>query len=219
MTTDASALHTVTEQDRDRLLQHGNVRSFPRRQTIFHAGDPGGALYLVRSGHVAIRIVTEHGDAVTLTILGPGETFGELSLIGDEQRRSATATALESTETVVLTRSDLLTARRAGLPVDAFLLQLAVAQVHRLTRQVIEALYVPVRHRVVRRLLDLCPLYAQQDASINLLVTQDDLAGLAGAGRPSVNQVLQTLEEAGAIRLHRGRIEIRDQDQLRRRSG
>ena len=121
--------------------------------------------------------------------------------------------------TVVLTRSDLLTARRAGLPVDAFLLQLAVAQVHRLTRQVIEALYVPVRHRVVRRLLDLCPLYAEQDASINLLVTQDDLAGLAGAGRPSVNQVLQTLEAAGAIRLHRGRIEIRDQDQLRRRSG
>ena len=219
MSTDASALHSLTADDRDRLLQHGNVRSFARRQTIFHAGDPGGSLYLVRSGHVAIRIVTEHGDAVTLTILGPDETFGELSLIGDEQRRSATATALESIVAVVLTRADLMVARRAGLPVDAFLLQLAVTQVHRLTRQVIEALYVPVRHRVVRRLLDLCPLYAEQGASINVLVTQDDLAGLAGAGRPSVNQVLQTLEAAGAIRLHRGRIEIIDQDQLRRRSG
>ena len=52
-----------------------------------------------------------------------------------------------------------------------------------------------------------------------LLVTQDDIAGLTGAGRPTVNQVLRTLEGAGAIELHRGRIDVVDRAVLARHRG
>ncbi len=216
---DLPGLGAVTGDERRQILSRGTRRTFQRRQAIFHAGDPGGALYLVRSGHVAIRIVTPDGDAVTLTVLGPNQTFGELSLLGGEQPRSATAMTLEPVETLVLTRAELLKAQRDGLPVNAFLLALTVDQVHRLTRQLTEALYVPVRHRVVRALLELCPQYDEQSASVHLLITQDDLAGLTGAGRPTVNQVLRTLQQAGAIHLHRGRIEVVDQAELERRRG
>ncbi len=216
---DDTALAGVTAQQRRSLREAATLRPFDRRQVIFSAGDEGGTLFLVRSGHVAIRIVTEDGDTATLTVVGPDQTFGELALLSGEQRRSATAVALETTEAWVLSAAQLQHAKRSGLPVEAFLLQLVADEVHRLTRQLIEALYVPVRHRVVRTLLELCPQYREPGESLNLLITQDDVAGLTGAARPTVNQVLQNLEAAGAIRLHRGRIEVIDQAELRRRRG
>jgi hypothetical protein len=79
--------------------------------------------------------------------------------------------------------------------------------------------YVPVRHRVARVLLDLCAQYDEGAAGVTMLVTQDDIAGLTGAGRPTVNQVLRTLESAGAIELHRGRIDVVDQAVLARHRG
>jgi DNA-binding MarR family transcriptional regulator len=54
---------------------------------------------------------------------------------------------------------------------------------------------------------------------VTLLVAQDDIAGLTGAGRPTVNQVLRTLEGAGAIERRRGRIDVVDRAVLARHRG
>jgi CRP/FNR family transcriptional regulator, cyclic AMP receptor protein len=216
---DLGAQTTLTAEQRDLLLAVASIRTFRRRETLFHAGDPGDSIFLIRSGHVAIRIVTEHGDNATLAVLGPGDSFGELALLSPEGRRSASATALEDTATWTLSRAQLSGARADRLAVDALFIELLGNQVHRLTRQLVDALYVPVRHRVARVLLDLCPQYDEGEARVTLLVTQDDIAGLTGAGRPTVNQVLRTLETAGAIELRRGRIDVVDRAVLGRHRG
>jgi CRP-like cAMP-binding protein len=216
---DLDALTTLTDEQRELLLAVASSRTFQRREILFHAGDLGDAIFLIRSGHVAIRIVTEHGDNATLAVLGPGDTFGELALLSPGRRRSATATALEQTETWTLSRTQLERSRDDRLPVEALLIQLLSNQVHRLTGQLVDALYVPVRHRVARVLLDLCSQYDEGSAWVTMLVTQDDIAGLTGAGRPTVNQVLRTLEDAGAIELRRGRIDVVDRAVLARHRG
>jgi CRP/FNR family transcriptional regulator, cyclic AMP receptor protein len=154
---DLDALTTLTDEQRELLLAVASSRTFQRREILFHAGDLGDAIFLIRSGHVAIRIVTEHGDNATLAVLGPGDTFGELALLSPGRRRNATATALEQTETWTLSRAQLERSRDDRLPVEALLIQLLSNQVHRLTGQLVDALYVPVRHRVARVLLDLWP--------------------------------------------------------------
>lgn len=216
---DFDAFTTLTAEQRELLLAVASSRTFQRRQILFHAGDPGDAIFLIRSGHVAIRVVTEHGDNTTLAVLGPGDSFGELALLSPEGRRSATATALEETVTWTLTRAQLSRPRADHLAVEALLIQLLTNQVHRLTEQLVDALYVPVRHRVARVLLDLCSQYDQGLPRVTMLVTQDDIAGLTGAGRPTVNQVLRTLETAGAIELRRGRIDVVDRAVLARHRG
>jgi CRP/FNR family cyclic AMP-dependent transcriptional regulator len=216
---DFDAVTAMTAEQRELLLEVASSRTFRRRDTLFHAGDPADAIFVVRSGHVAIRIVTEHGDNVTLAVLGPGDVFGELALLSPENRRSATATALEETVTWTLTRAQLSRPRADPFAVEALLIQLLSNQVHRLTGQLVDALYVPVRHRVVRVLLDLCPQYDQGSPRVTMFVTQDDIAGLTGAGRPTVNQVLRTLADAGAIELRRGRIDVVDRAVLARHRG
>jgi CRP/FNR family cyclic AMP-dependent transcriptional regulator len=216
-------LESLVPEDRQKLLALAGSRTFRSREVIFHAGDPGETLFLIRAGRAAVRIVTEDGDTMTLVVLGPGDMFGELALLGEAKPRAATVVALEATQTWTLSRAQLARLRAEHPQIDQLLIDLLAAQVGQLTSQLIEALYVPVRKRVVRALLRLYETSEREQESkgpkspVVLLVTQDDIAGLAGATRPTVNQVLQALQSAGALALRRGRIEIVNEKVLARR--
>ena len=95
-----------------------------------------------------------------------------------------------------------------------------VAHVRRVDVQLMEALFVPVDRRVIRRLLALTEVYGQEDNSeaIDVPLTQDDLASLAGTSRATVNRVLRQAEEAGAVSLSRGRIRVTDPALLAKRA-
>src|SRR2546428_36967 len=88
-------LEGVPEEDLHRLLSVARRRTFARNEVVFHRGDPAEALHLISSGRFAVRIMTPLGDTATLAILGPGEAFGELALVGEDPERSATVAALE----------------------------------------------------------------------------------------------------------------------------
>jgi len=210
------ALTSLEPGIRDALLAGAGRRQYRRQETVVHAGDEGQTLFLVESGHAAVRMVTEYGDNTTFAVLGPGDNFGELALVDDERRRSASVIALESLSVRTLSRGHLESVLGdAGL--HGLLVQVLTGQVPRLSGQLVEARFVPVRHRVARALVALCDQYDDGSSPVSLLVTQDDIAGLAGATRPTVNQVLRTLEESGAIALHRGRIDVVERAMLARR--
>jgi CRP/FNR family transcriptional regulator, cyclic AMP receptor protein len=76
-------------------------------ETLFHAGDPGDSLFIVRSGSVELFIKDTAGQKIVLTVSEEGDLFGELSLL-DTGPRTATAVALTDAELLVLDRDDLL---------------------------------------------------------------------------------------------------------------
>ena len=84
-------------------------RRFRRNEVIFHQGDPGDSLHVVASGAVKIVLPSAEGEEAIIATLRPGDFFGELALL-DGAPRSATATALEPCETLVLPRPILSTA-------------------------------------------------------------------------------------------------------------
>jgi CRP/FNR family transcriptional regulator, cyclic AMP receptor protein len=75
---------------------------------------------------------------------------------------------------------------------------------------VLEALYLPVEDRVIRRLAHLARLYAIDNGSAEIRLTQDDLASMAGTTRATANKVLQELAGRGLLTLRRGRISVPD---------
>ena len=187
-------------------------RAFRKGDTLFHEGDPGDALHLIEKGRIAIRPCTPNGDVVTVVVLGPGASFGEQALLTTDAVRTASAVALETAETRTLHRRDLADLRSTHPSIDRFLVDLLAAQVRRLTGQVLEALYTPAEQRVVRRLADLVALYDTGTRPVVIGVRQEDLATMAGTTRPTANRVLQPLVDAGAVELHRGRIDVIDPD-------
>ncbi len=97
----------LEEDDRVALADVIDFEKLDADQILFQTGEPGDALYIVRSGEIELYIKDTAGQKIVLNVVRPGEMFGELSLL-DSGPRSATATALTETELLVLDRDDLL---------------------------------------------------------------------------------------------------------------
>ena len=206
-------LRGLPERDVRRTLAAAHRRRFARREVLFHAGDPAASMHLVAKGRVAVKVSTPLGDAATLELFLPGDVVGEMALLSPSGFRSATAVALEPTETLVIDQGVFGELRRQHPSVSEVLIQLLGARLCRLNERLLEALYVPADVRVMRRLLELAQTYGDV-----VPLTQDDLAGLAGATRATVNRVLRSEEKEGALELARGRIRIVDRAMINHRA-
>jgi CRP-like cAMP-binding protein len=190
-------------------------RKFARGEVIFHEGDPGDALHLIVKGRVSVKASTPRGDQAILRVLGPDEIVGEFAVISPGPR-AATVTALELTETMMLDAETFTALRKEGPTVDDFLLNASIAEVRRLSASLLDALYLPVEHRVLRKVCELGDMYRDADG-IRVPLGQDEIAQMAGVTRQTVNKVLAKAQEDGVLRIARGRLEILDLDLLRKR--
>jgi CRP/FNR family transcriptional regulator, cyclic AMP receptor protein len=208
----------VPESEMREVLQIARRRRFSRGEVVFHRDDPGDSLHLIAKGRFAIRIMTPLGDTATIAVRGPGESFGEMALVSVDARRSATVTALEESETLAVYKDDFARVRRKQPAVDQVLIAFLAREVRRQNELLLEALYVPVERRVIRRLVELTQLYPAEDGEHRLPLTQEVLAELAGTSRATVNRVLNEEQRRGTVELRRGRTLVRDLDALTRRS-
>jgi CRP/FNR family transcriptional regulator, cyclic AMP receptor protein len=203
------------------LGRETRIRRFRRGEVIFHQGDPGDALFIVLAGRVKIVLPAETGDEAILATLRAGDFFGELALL-DGAPRSATATAIEATETAVLSRDrfrDLIGSDDRIR--DTFLAALA-AELRRLTTHVEELHFLDIAGRLAARLARLAGDHGrpEPDGTIRLdgPLTQGDLASMVGCTRQSVNKLLGTFAGDGLLRLERDAIVVLDVDGLARAS-
>ncbi len=204
----------VPEGDVQELLSIARRRTFSRHEVVFHRDDPGDSMHLVTRGRFALQIMTPLGDTATIGIRGPGDSFGELALVGDDARRTATAQALEPAETFAVYRAEFDRLRSRHPAVDRVLFAFLAAELRRQNELLLEALYLPVEQRLLRRLVDLGLLYGGEVVPL----TQEQLAELVGTTRPTVNRVLRDEQARGSLRLERGRTVILDAEMLARRA-
>ena len=203
----------------ERVGRGMRTRRFRRGEVIFHLGDPGDALFIVMTGAIKIMLPSDAGDEAILATLRPGDVFGELALL-DGAPRSATAAALEPTETLILPRGqfrDLLATEPAI--VDALLASLA-SELRRLTNHVEELHFLDITGRLASRLARLASESGKKlsDGTIRLRapLTQGDLAAMIGCTRQSVNKLLGMFTDDGLIRLERDSIVVLDLEGLHR---
>ena len=194
-------------------------RHFRRNEVIFHQGDPGDSLHIVAAGSVKILLPSTEGDEAIIATLRPGDFFGELALLYGAPR-SATAAALDQSDTLVLPR-DVFIGLLDTLPGlrDALLAGVA-HELRRLTGHVEELHFLDLAGRLAMRLSRLA-LEASPDAHGEIRLdwpyTQSDLAAMIGGTRQSVNRLLSELVEQGLIRIEPDTLVIADLDELARR--
>jgi CRP/FNR family cyclic AMP-dependent transcriptional regulator len=199
-------LNMLADEEARGVLAAARRRRFARDEVVFHRDDPADTMHLVRSGCLAVRVITPVGSVATLHLVGPGECFGELALVRSGHVRSATVEAVSPSETYAVSQADLEQLRRRHPEIDRYLAQLFGDRLADLTERLVEALYTPAPRRVRRILDDLAERYREPSGDAVIPLTQDDLAGLAGTSRLTVNRVLQELRRSGRVELYRGRI-------------
>jgi CRP/FNR family cyclic AMP-dependent transcriptional regulator len=200
------------------LLGVARRRTFAKNEVVFHRGDPADSLQLISKGRFSVQIATPLGDIATLSVRGPGDAFGELALLGPESKRSATVSAIEPGETYSVYRGDFERLRREYPSVNDVLIGILAEHLRRLSEQLIEAHYVSANRRVLRRVRELAELYGGSSQSVVVPLTQEDIAGLAGTSRATVNRVLREEERRGTVELRRSKTVVLDLDELTRRA-
>lgn len=196
----------------ERFVHH----AYRRGTVIFHQGDPGSSLHVIAAGRVKVFVPSDTGGDLVLAVLGRREFFGDLALI-DSQPRSASAVALEDTETYTLDQRDFFPFLLAHPQAAISLAVVLAARLRRTDERLAESAFLDLPQRLARQLLQLVEREdggGREHATIPL--TQRELAEMVGASRQRVNQVLGGWEDQGILRRERGRLVMADAGKLRR---
>ncbi|WP_293177872.1 Crp/Fnr family transcriptional regulator [Oceanithermus sp.] len=184
-------------------------------QTIFEAGDPGHALYLIRSGRVKISHCNLDGKEKVLAYLNPGEIFGEMSLV-DEEPRSATATAVDEVTLHALYLEEYWGLVRRYPQVAHNLARILARRLREMNHEVEVLTFEEARGRIAYALLKLYRhRYGEPTArGRRMSLTHRELADLAGASRETATRVLNQFHERGLVRAESRVIEVLDVEGL-----
>jgi CRP-like cAMP-binding protein len=201
----------------DRLLGTGRRHRYRANEVVFHEGDPADTLHLVLRGKASVSISSPYGNEVIFRMIKEGEVFGELSLLTPDASRTATVRAVEPFETLAIRHREFERLRVEHQEVAWLLAKMLAAQLIRTNERLVEALFVPVEVRALRRLVELTETYGDGAEAV-IPLSQEELANLAGSTRPTINRVLKKEEKRGTLRLDRGRITVLDRSSLARRA-
>lgn len=184
---------------------------------ILRADEEGDTLFVILSGRVTVSMHSDEGKEVILSILKDGEFFGEISLL-DGEPRSASITATEDTELLLLRRADFLDCLARFPDMVGTLLASLACRLRRTNRQVESLALLNSYGRVAGVLLQLAEdqgIY-QSDGSITITERPilQEIAGLAGTSRETVSRILNNLEQNSYIERDGRKIQICDPDRL-----
>ena len=193
-----------------------NERTFHKGEIVFHQGEPGNSLHLVRQGMFAIRASSPSGVALIVDILVPGDVFGEFAVFSNQRRRTTAVEALSAGTTLAVQRDQLRAAIGFRPQLAEELIATIIGKAESTTQRLVEMLNVPAELRVLRALLSMS---TRGEVSSPVRLTQEELASFAATTRPTANRVLREEEERGTVELSRGQVIIIDRQRLAARVG
>jgi CRP/FNR family cyclic AMP-dependent transcriptional regulator len=211
-------LQGLPPDEHRKLIERAKIRSYSVGEAVYQEGDPADSFHVVLGGRLAVTVTSADGRELTAAIIERDEIFGELSLIVPEGHRHTTVRALEPAETMVIYRRDFDHLRQRSRAFSELLIDMLTLRLLRQSVQLEEALYLPVQTRILRRLVELARTYGGGREPAVIPLTQEDIAGLAGTARATVNRILRAERNRGTVSLEKRRITVLDLDSLVKRA-
>ncbi|MEO6601423.1 MAG: Crp/Fnr family transcriptional regulator [Polyangiaceae bacterium] len=211
----------LSDQELTQVLSLAQVRAYTARTVVVTQGEPALALFVIVRGRLKVASSGPDGRDTVLGIMGEREVFGEVALI-DGGARSATCTAVEPCELLVIERSLFLNLLETSPGISIKLLYVLAQRLRRLSQRSEDAAFLDVPSRLARSLLDLATRFGESERPpsngirLTIKLSQQELGDLVGATRESVNKHLNDWTRQGILELQGGRMVINDIDSVRR---
>jgi len=191
-----------------------------RGEHLFMEGDDGDALYVVIEGKMKLTRAAADGRENLLSVIGPGEMFGELSLF-DPRPRTSSASAVTDAVLASLKHEALTPFLRERPEVSLHMLRALAQRLRRANDVTADLVFTDVPGRVAKNLLDLAERFGNQESDglhVHHDLTQEELAQLVGASRETVNKALADFAARGWLQISARSVLILDQERLRKRA-
>src|SRR5215472_10042545 len=218
--SEAPLFDALSDEDSKALRAMVLVVRLGRGERLFAEGDTGDKLYIIISGKIKLTKAAPDGRENLLSVHGPGEMFGELSLF-DPVPRTASATAVTDAELAGVAHDDLRGWLSSRPEVAMHLLQALAQRLRRINEVKADLVFTDVPGRVAKALLDLADRFGvltPEGVQVNHDLTQEELAQLVGASRETVNKALADFTARGWIQLAAKSVLVTDTDRLRKRA-
>jgi CRP-like cAMP-binding protein len=199
------------------LRSRSVARRFARGTTIVHQGEVPGRVVLIERGHAKVTVNTEDGKEIVLAFRGPGDIVGEAAALSGEPRL-ATVRTLEDVDAIAIGIADFEAALEEHPRIALVLAREAILRLREADRQQLDFAAFHTIERIARRLVELCERFGEpcdEGVRISLRISQEELAGWAGASREATAKALHDLREIGLIDTERRSVTVRDVDGLR----
>ena len=190
-----------------------------RGQVLFKEGDAGDQLFVVVDGKLKLGTTSNDGRENLLSILGPGDMFGELSLF-DPGPRTATATAVVDSKLLALANDQVIGWVKEHPQVSLQLLGRLAQRLRKANDVLSDLVFSDVPGRVAKAIIELGERFGTKKDDgllVNHELTQEELAQLVGASRETVNKALADVASRGWVKLEPRAVIILDYERLVKR--
>lgn len=194
-------LAQMSDKDLSRIAAFSHLAEFERDAVVFRQGDRDNDLMILASGRVKMSATSNDGRELLVNIVEEGHQFGEIAVI-DGNPRSYDATTLAQSEILVVPRKVLIPFLRSRPKLCLIFLMTLCERLRRSESQVQASAFLGGGPRLARQLLHLARLHGRQDrksVSIDLPISQSELASLVGVSRETINRQLCKWRRAGII--------------------
>ena len=207
---EARLFTVLPKHDRDALAKGSTVKTYGADSIVIYRGDSADNVYLILDGSVAVESMSSHGKSLSISTLHAGEVFGEMAVL-DGRDRSANIRTLEPTSLLLIHKARFRALLQESPPFAYEVILDLVGRLRRADDQIEAIMFLPLKRRLADLLLELFRAQGPE-----LKTTQADIANRLTATREKVNVNLQILQDAGAIKLGRGRVTLLDERILSR---
>ena len=185
------------------IAAQSHIKRIARGQVLFSEGEPGDHLFVVASGRVKVTLGSERGERLTLAVLGPGDSLGEMSVL-DGSPRSASVEALDDASLVCVPSMVWLNLLQTSPAVCLALAEDLAARVRSLSTNAANLVFLDLPRRLANLLV------ASSSGSGEVHLSQSEVADQLGVTRPSLNRALSGLVRRQWVEVMRGRVIVLD---------
>jgi CRP-like cAMP-binding protein len=206
----------LAADDRHSLVARARVKNYGAGDTIFLMGSVGDSMMAVLTGNIRISVPSPDGKEIVLTIVQPGEFFGEIALL-DGKERTADAKAMTPCSLAILERRDVIAFLERYPALWLRVIEVLCDRLRRTDQHIAEVALLELPVRLAKALLRMAIVKQKPgggSTAPQVQLSQRELGNIVGATRESVNKCLREWQRSGMVRIEESLITIADKDAL-----
>lgn len=195
-----------------------NHKTFKKSEYVYMPEEHADKIYFISEGRVKIGSYSDTGKEITKSILGQGEVFGELSLVGEDKRKDF-AVAMEETSVCIMSVDQMKGMMRDHSTLSLFMMKIMGSRVLEMENRLESLVFKDSRTRIVEFLEELANKKGQRvgyEMLVRKFLTHQEIANLTATSRQTVTTVLNELRNKNVLTFNRQRLLIRDMELLRK---
>jgi CRP-like cAMP-binding protein len=193
-------------------------KTYRKNQVIFDQGDPGSSLIVIKSGLVKISLVDSNNHEFIIKTFSVNDFFGEMSLL-DGGSRSATATAVEDTQALIIFRENFISLIQKTPSMALGMLTELSNRLRTTTENISNLTFFDAYGKVAQCLLDLADKVGKREedgVAIQLTLSRQELANMSGLSRETFARILKEFQVRGCLKVQGKKITILNEKVMRR---